>query len=115
MTPAKYDMVVYQGATLYLPMQYVSGGVPVDITGCSIRATGRERYDAGAVAFDLTVGQGITVNEATAGKFTLSLTLDQTDAITFALGVWDLEITFPEGEVIRVVQGFLTYSKTVQP
>lgn len=115
MTPAKYDLVVYQGATLRLPMQYVAGGVPVNITDCSIRAVGRQRYDSGEEAFELSIGQGITVTDPLTGSFTMSLTVAQTMAINFRLGVWNLEITFPEGTVIRVVQGFLTLSKMVQP
>lgn len=75
--------------------------LPVDLTGCEIRV---EIRGEGAAPILLTQGNGGVLLQGP-GRVLLMLTAEQTAAITWARGEWDLTITHPEGTVNRWVAG----------
>lgn len=76
---------------------------PVDLTGASIRAKFRKQTKTGEVGLSLSIGSGITVDDATGGKFSF----DQINSLSLAVGYWyyDVEITFSDGLIKTYIIG----------
>ncbi|MBB4817134.1 hypothetical protein HNP29_000491 [Pseudomonas alcaligenes] len=82
-----------------------SGGVlvfqlPVDLTGMGARV---EIRGEGADPIVLTLGDGLTVTGL--GQLLIVLTPEQTAAITWTRGEWDLDLTYTDGRVERWLRG----------
>ncbi len=82
-----------------------SGGVlvfqlPVDLTGMGARV---EIRGEGADPIVLTLGDGLTVTSL--GQLLIVLTPEQTAAITWTRGEWDLDLTYTDGRVERWLRG----------
>lgn len=92
--------------------------IPFDFTGCTAALQVRERYGSPVLA-ELSLGSGISLN---AGG---EIVLEFTDVVTDALGAtadpskprskakYDLEITFPSGDVRRVIQGAIILGSNI--
>jgi hypothetical protein len=74
--------------------------LPVDLTGMGIRAVIRGE---GADPIVLTLGAGLTVIGL--GQLLLELTPEQTAAIGWTHGEWELELTYTDGRVERWLHG----------
>jgi len=76
---------------------YNLNGLPLDLTGASIEAKFRYKNNCGPVVKTITELDGITITDATEGLFQI----DKFTPITFApaLYCFDIEITFPNGDV----------------
>lgn len=104
------DLTVNQGATLAIQFTlYDDDGVtPQDLTGYTFRCQGRRSYQSETTEWDLDNGAkgGITVDDAAAGEFTVTLSDTVTAAIAVgASGVWDVEAEDASGTVTRVAEG----------
>ncbi len=79
-------------------------GPPINVTGYHARMTIRSSYgDGAALTLDDASLGGITVG-TTDGVFQVAMTAEQTDQLP-SRGVYDLLVTPPVGEPIRLVQG----------
>lgn len=79
-------------------------GPPIDVTGWYAAMSVRSSYgDGAAISLDSEELGGIVVG-TTDGSFTVSMTADQTLQLP-SLGVWDLLVTPPMNEPIRIAQG----------
>jgi hypothetical protein len=77
-------------------------GTPIVVTGWTAKMTIRSSYGDGA-ALTLTDTAGITVG-TTDGTFAVALTATQTSQLP-SQGVYDLLVTAPAAEPIRLVRG----------
>lgn len=113
MLPATRDLTIYKGDTFTMQVRLrqktVDGlaGASVDLTGATPKAQVRTDYDAPAVLADFTC----TLAPATSGIIQLELSAAQT--ATFTTGVWDLQVTFPDGRIRTYVTGTVTTQKEV--
>lgn len=112
--PVKLNLTIYQGATFCRPITWSTqeaGGPesPVDLTGYEVRMHIRERLDSPEVLLELTTDNGrIVITDATAGAFELRLTAEETEALDWRTGVYDLEMVAPDGPpatVVRLLEG----------
>lgn len=87
-------------------------GYPVNLAGYTVRMQARETYDSPAV-LDLSVGSGITLTNPTAGEFLLKITNEQSRALVFEQAIYDIEITAPNGDTMRLMQGAIRLSREV--
>ena len=99
MDPARYDITIHQGATFDLPLQYMASGVPVDMTGYSIKATlwnklGTTKLSSFSVPW--------VTQES--GMFKLRLSSTVTGNIT-EQGQYDVLFTDPSGDKYYMLQG----------
>jgi hypothetical protein len=115
--PANKNISIYKGDTYILTFrlrtrdQYGNPSSYVDLTGCEGKAQIRKtEADAAIVAeFEVTLA-----NQSTEpGKVTLKLTPEQTAVAALDSGVWDVQITFPDGEVRTYLRGSVTAIKEV--
>lgn len=111
------DLVIDKGATYKLSLIWSTKDqfnvkTPVDLTGYTAASQIRESYDAVSPIVSLTTGSGIVLGGVT-GTIDLVITAAVTTAITIDKGVWDLELTNPSGEVIRLLSGKVTFKPEV--
>lgn len=113
--PAKLKFTIYQGATFRKRMRWSdkATGTPIDLTGCTARMQVRAEVGSPTVLLSLTtVNGGITLGGAL-GTIDLYVSDEDTGAVTWEGGVWDLEIVHPGGEVTRLAQGSVSVSPEV--
>ncbi len=108
-----YNFTIEQGATFSKTFTYKdAAGVPVNITGFSVRMMARREYGDATplISLSTTLG-GITITEGAAGQFRLDISATGTAALDFTQARYDLEIVDLAGRVIRLLQGTITLSK----
>lgn len=94
---------------------------PMPLTGCTGRMQVREKYGA-PVLLDLSSeNRGVVVSEDEEGRIDVVMTAEQTDTLGATANplkprlaaVYDLELTYPSGDVRRVIQGAITISPNI--
>jgi hypothetical protein len=113
--PFKQNITIVQGATLDLLVTWRTGdpAAPVDLTGCTARMQIREKVDSVTPLVTLTTeNDGIELGGAL-GTVRRFMDADDTAALTFKSGVYDLEIEFADGTVRRLLSGSVSVSPEV--
>ena len=135
--PVKHNLQVYQGttfrellrlATYPYAVKTVNGVVvradtgaaapdsdriPVDLTGCTARMQVRTAVSSQAVLLSLTTENGGITLGGAAGTIALYISDADTAALHWAAGVYDLEIEFPNGDVVRRLYGSVSVSPEI--
>lgn len=109
------DFLIKQGATFEWSMLWGTGKdpfVPHDLTGCSGRMQVRKTVEAEEVLLDSTEQIVITFTP-TPGEITIAINADDTAAIEWLDGVYDMEVVFPDTTVVRLLQGKVQVSPEV--
>jgi hypothetical protein len=96
MTPARYDITIYQGTTYSRTFAFrqANGTTPIDLTGYEARMQIRESVDSETVLLELTTEPAngrLTINGA-AGTVAALVSATDTSAIAWTEGVYDLEL-----------------------
>lgn len=114
-TPAKLKFTIYQGATFRKRLTWKAGTPPalVDLTGCTARMQIRAEVESATPLLSLTTENNRIVLGGSAGTTSLYVSAEDTAAITWDGGVFDLEIVHPSGEVTRLAQGTVGVSPEV--
>ena len=96
---SRYDLTLVQGATFYLKFSYQnSSKVPISLSGYTARLQVRTDHDASTASLELTTENGgIILNSPSIGDIVLKLSNTATSAISFATGVYDLELIHSDG------------------
>jgi hypothetical protein len=118
MEPTTLNLTIYQGATYRKTINWSAGdptALPVNLTGCTLRMQIRESMSASAAILTLTNSNGGIIVDAdpTTGSFELFISATNTAGITVSQAVYDLEVVFTDGDVVRLLQGKVTISKEV--
>jgi hypothetical protein len=119
MAAFKLNLKIDQGASFARLVTWKTGDpavatVPVDLTGCTARMQVRASVNSPTVLLSLTTENGGIVLGGTAGTVELCiLTAEQTAALTWARGVYDLEIVYNPDNVRRLLHGTVTVSREV--
>jgi len=112
--PARIDLLIYQGSTYDKRWTWKSNGTPVDLTGAVIKAQVRPAAQAGLIYLDMSTDNGqIVIRDAKGGTFGMYLTDEKTAALNFSSAVYDLEVHWATGEVLRLLEGGVTLSREV--
>lgn len=100
------DLYIEQGATFMIPIVYKEDDVPVDLTGATVRSQFREKINSAEPILDLSseVGGGLVITPLE-GKIEMTIADDQTEDLKTYKGVWDMLITFANGEKFRILKG----------
>ncbi len=112
MKPAIINLTLYQGSTFRKSFQWLSGSTPTDLTNCSIRMQVRQDYYSEVVS-EFNSTSGLTITDAPLGKFQLVISATSSALFTASKYVYDIEITFPDASVYRVIKGELTLDREV--
>lgn len=113
----KFKIEIEQGATYSKSLVWKTGtpknAVPVDLTGCKARLQIRSDIDDDAVLLELTTENNRIVLGGVTGEIRIVIDAVTTAAIRWTDGVYDLEIEFSDGTVVRRMAGSVAVSKEV--
>lgn len=116
---ATYHIKIEQGATYLSPLMTwkTQSGNPIDLTGWKARMQVRSSISASSVLLSLTTENGGIELGDELGTIRLVLSAEQTAAITWSEGVYDLELINPDATngdfVKRFLSGKVNVSKGV--
>lgn len=114
----KVNLLILQGETFEPIFHWKTGSDPatataVDLTDCEARAHFRASVEAEDFLLELTDANGRIVLGTTDGSIQLLLSATETAAIEWREAVYDLEIEFPSGRVVRRMEGKVKVSPEV--
>ena len=102
-TPGRYNITAYQGATYDLSLSWSIGGTAVNLTNYTAAMQVRTSYDSTTPVLSLTNGSGITLG-GTSGTIDISVSATTMGAIVAGQYLYDLELNSGSA-VTRLVQG----------
>lgn len=120
MTAVPRPLYIEQGATFETGFNWHrestttpgTAGDPYDLTGCIARMQIRKSQGS-PVLVDATTTNGKIVLGTTDGRVDIVLSDDDTDMLTTKSALYDLEIEFPDGRVVRLLQGPVTVDPNI--
>lgn len=118
-----FNFSLDQGATKRFRLVYrfrsgfSSDGEPVyqshDLTGCTARMQVRNTQ-GGSILADLSEDHGISIQpDGELGVISVELSPTDTGSMTSRRAVYDLELTFPSGDIVRLIQGKISVSPNI--
>jgi hypothetical protein len=106
---ASTNITIHQGATWrHVLILKNPDGTPVNLTGCAARMQARTDYAdraSGQPLVELSTANGKIALTPLEGKLTLALTAAETEAIKWRHAVYDVEVTFADSTIRRVLEG----------
>lgn len=111
-------LTIYQGATFNRPFTWVfidpntKERTPVNLRNASIQMQLRKSV-AGEVLVDFGVEGYVKITDPEEGKFEINIPASVTQGMAFNSGVFDIEIHFDDGVVVRVLSGRMVLSREV--
>lgn len=107
MKAAKLDLLIQRGSTYRKAFQLQQpDGTPVNLLGSSIRAKLRKSFES-----SVEVDFHALIFDPLNGKCSIELSADETAALEFVTGVYDVEIVFTNAEVQQVLFGNVLIKK----
>ena len=116
MAAGRYNITIEQGATFSRSMTYSdNNGSGIDISGATVTMQIRENPDSSTVILTASTGADgrIELTDASAGKFSITISASDTSALSFRKGVYQLEVAFTDGTADRILEGSVNLSKEV--
>jgi hypothetical protein len=115
MAAFKLNLKIDQGATFQKIVTWKTGtpAAPVDLTGCTARMQIRARLTDALALLTLTTENGGIALGGDTGTITMTITAAATTLLTWASGVYDLEIIFANGTIRRLLYGSVSVSPEV--
>lgn len=113
--PAKVNLKIYRGASFYKLVTWKQGDplTPVDLTGCTARMQVRRSIDSDVVLKTFTTENDTIVLGGEDGTIRYAI-MDAEETADFDTdGVYDLEIVFADGTVVRRLYGDVKTSQEV--
>lgn len=110
-----YKITIEQGATFALSLTWKTGdpATPVNLTGCTGKMQIRQSIVSDTVLWELNAANGgVTFGGAT-GVVNLKIPATATADFSWTSGVYDLEVTFADGTVKRLLAGQVVVSPGV--
>lgn len=113
--PGRYDMTIYQGATFNRVFTWRVGNpaTNVNLTGYAARMQLRSKPDSGTVILEATTSNGRITLGGAAGTITLTIPADVTEDLAPNQYAYDIEMVAFDGEVTRLLDGFVTVDAEV--
>ena len=105
---------VDQNTTFTFILEYKTPNeVPIDLTGASAKMQVRDTKGGTKLAFTLTSPAGGITIDAPNGKLTVRMTPTQTNKLFYPKSSYDIMITDSNGVKTKLIEGFLTLSRSV--
>jgi hypothetical protein len=114
MPAVNYDFEIEQGTTQQKVFGYKAGDqTPINLTGFTARMQIRPKLASDVVLLELSTTNGRLQLGGIAGTVTMLFAPATTTGVPWSRGVYDLELTSPDGAVTRMLMGEITLSKEV--
>lgn len=105
---------VDQNATFSFIVDYKDpDGDAIDLTGASAKMQVRDTKGGSKLAFSLTSPSGGIVIDPTLGKLTIKMTPTQTNKLFYPKSSYDIMVTDSNANKIKLLEGFITLSRSV--
>jgi len=106
---------VDQNATFIFEVQYTLEDevTPIDITGASAKMQVRDTQGGSKLAFTLTSPSGGITISGPQGKLIVKMTPTQTNKLFYPKSSYDIMIIDSNGNKIKLLEGFMTLSRSV--
>ena len=105
---------VDQNTTFTFVVEYKdNAGDPIDLTGASAKLQVRDTKGGSKLAFTLTSPSGGITIDAPNGKLTVRMTPTQTNKLFYPKSSYDLMLTDSNSVKTKLIEGFLTLSRSV--
>lgn len=113
-TVAKVDISIVKAATFRHKFTWQQvDGTPIDLTGYTAKMQIRPTLESSTVLVELSTANRRILMTPLLGVVELDLTAAYTAAITWKSGIYDIELTAPDGDIINLVEGSATVSTKV--
>lgn len=109
--PATLNIEIHQGADFAYNVKF-----PLDLTGFTVRAQGRETYTATSTVWSSsTTANHLTIASASSTQSTVEWRIPAATTAAFNTleGVWDMELVSAGGAVDRMIQGAFYVTREV--
>jgi hypothetical protein len=106
---------VDQNATFSFQVEYTQedGETPIDLTGASAKMQVRDTKGGSKLAVSLTSpSNGITIDGSN-GKLNIIMTPTQTNKLFYPKSSYDVMVIDSNGNKIKLLEGFMTLSRSV--
>jgi len=106
---------VDQNTTFTFEVQYTLEDevTPINLTGATAKMQVRDTKGGSKLAFTLTSPSGgITINGST-GTLTIKMTPTQTNKLFYPKSAYDIMVVDSNGNKIKLLEGFMTLSRSV--
>ena len=113
LTPATYNIAIYQGDDDAFVLTYSTGGTIADLTGFTAKMDVRTNRSATSTVATFSSAAGTISIDAPNGKITVPLSHAVTGALAPADYVYDLQIISASGAVTTIVAGLFTVVQEV--
>lgn len=105
---------VDQNATFSFTVEYKdASGNPITLTGASAKMQVRDTKGGSKLAVTLTSPSGGITIDAPNGKLTVKMTPTQTNKLFYPKSSYDLMLTDSNSNKIKLLEGFMTLSRSV--
>ena len=105
---------VDQNTTFSFIVEYKdNNGLPIDLTGATAKMQVRDTKGGSKLAFSLTSPSGGIIIDPTNGKLTIKITPTQTNKLFYPKSSYDIMITDSNANKIKLLEGFMTLSRSV--
>jgi hypothetical protein len=113
MTAGKYDIIIERGADFNFGMTlYDSSGALINLTGYSAAMMVRNKFSDPSPLLSLVSGAAITLG-GSAGTIAVFVPGATTLGLSAGIGVYDLILTAPGGQISRLVEGSVSITPQV--
>jgi len=86
---------------------------PINLTGVSARMQIRETVESPIIVLELSTANGGLAITPLLGKIDFYISPTTTTALIGGEGVYDLELTFVGGKIVRLIEGSISFSPEV--
>jgi len=105
---------VDQNATFSFIVEYKdNNGLPIDLTGASAKLQVRDTKGGSKLAFTLTSPAGGITITPLLGKLNIKMTPTQTSKLFYPKSSYDIMVTDSNSNKIKLLEGFITLSRSV--
>lgn len=106
---------VDQNATFTFQVQYTEEDeiTPIDITGATAKMQVRDTQGGSKIACTLTSPSGGIIIDGPTGTLTIKITPTQTNKMFYPKSSYDIMVVDSNGNKIKLLEGFMTLSRSV--
>jgi hypothetical protein len=106
---------VDQNATFTFQVVYTLDDeiTPIDLTGASAKMQVRDTKGGSKLAFSLTSPSGGITIDGPSGTLTIKITPTQTNKLFYPKSSYDIMVVDSNGNRIKLLEGFMTLSRSV--
>jgi hypothetical protein len=105
---------VDQNATFSFIIEYKdNNGLPINLTGATAKMQVRDQKGGAKLAFSLTSPSGGITITPLLGKLTIKMTPTQTNKLFYPKSSYDVMITDSNSNKIKLLEGYMTLSRSV--